>query len=568
MWRKLMLTLVVLGAMFFSVPGALAQEKSYSAERFDVDIVVQNDGSLLVTETVAFSFVGEPFTFVFRELPIDRTDGIEILEASVDGRSYPQGTNAGQVEIENGGDIRVTWHMEPTANTTRTFVLEYQVFGVVQQSGGVDLLRYQPLPDEFEYSIDSSTITVRYPSSADLQAAPTVTAGGFQAEGSGNVVTFTRQNINPDETLVFEMAFEAGSLVSAPPAWQARQAQQRALAPVWIGIGVIIVLVGAFGAFWIWHTHQPQTVRQMARGTAVHYEPPNDLPPAIAGVLNGSGASPSWSNALATLFDLADRGILSIEESEDKKWYQSRDFQIVLQKEPANLRPHEQGLLDLLFETKHGRQTAVKLSKLNNVVTGKQWKKFTEPLEAEIKAAGYIDQARKTQRQRVIGGGIFIFVLGMLALIGTPLALSNLFGAWPLAVAFGLFIVFVLLVGVGSSLTILTDEAKMMADEWQSFYNYMKDVTRRKAAVGETNMFNRFLPYAASYGLLHQWAKFFQKEGWTELPPYFHALSRSGDDGMTAFVAMAGASSSSGGSAAGAGAAGAGAAGGGASGAG
>jgi hypothetical protein len=68
--------------------------------------------------------------------------------------------------------------------------------------------------------------------------------------------------------------------------------------------------------------------------------------------------------------------------------------------------------------------------------------------------------------------------------------------------------------------------------------------------------------------LLHQWDTFLQKEGWTELPPYFHALSHSGDEGMNAFVAMAGTSSSSGGSAAGAGAAGAGAAGGGASGAG
>ena len=121
---------------------------------------------------------------------------------------------------------------------------------------------------------------------------------------------------------------------------------------------------------------------------------------------------------------------------------------------------------------------------------------------------------------------------------------------------------------VGNGLTILTDEAKAMADEWQSFHNYLKDVTRKKAAVGGTNMFNRFLPYAASYGLLHQWAKFFQKEGWTELPAYFHAVSRTGSDGMTAFVAMAGSSSSSGGSAAGAGGAGAGAAGGGASGAG
>lgn len=562
--RQKLVFVLVAAMLLLGVPAAMAQEKSYSAERFDVDVVAQNDGSLLVTETVVFSFVGDPFTFVFRELPTDKTDGITILAASVDGRSYPQGSNAGQVEIDPGRNIRVTWHMEPTANVSRTFVLQYQVFGVVQQAENSDLLRYQPLPDEFEYTIDSSTITVRYPGTAVLQGSPTLTAGQAQLQHSGETVTLTRQNINPNETMVFEMTFDSGTLISAPPVWQAQQAEQRALVPVWFGLAAVILLAGAALSFWIWRSHQPTA----SKGTAVLYEPPNNLPPAIAGVLNANGASPSWPNALATLFDLADRGILTIEEIPDKKWYQSQDFLIVRQTYPANLRPHEEGLLALLFESKNGPQTAVKLSKLNNVVTGKQWEKFTEPLKAEIKAAGFIDPQRKTRRQWVIGGSVLVLIVAMLALVATPLLLDALFGAWPLVVAFSLFIVFVMLMAVGSSLTILTDEAKLMADEWQSFYRYLQNVTRKKAAVGEPNMFNRFLPYAASYGLLHQWAKFFQKEGWTELPPYFHAISHSGDDGMAAFVAMTSSSSASGGSAAGAGAAGAGAAGGGASGAG
>ena len=557
MWRKLVVALCVLGLALFSVPAILAQEKSYSADRFDVDVVVQNDGSLLITETVVFSFVGEPFTFVFRELPTDKTDGIAILGASVDGRSYPRGSNAGQVEVEPGSDIRVTWHMEPTANVTRTFVLEYQIFGVVQQAEAADLLRYQSLPDVFEYSIASSTVTVRYPGTAVLQAPPIVTLGQTEMVQNGNSVTFTRQNIGPNESMVFEMAFNKGSLISAPPAWQARQTEQQALAPLWIGVGLVILVAGSIGAFGVWRMHQPQTVK----GTAVIYEPPNDLPPAIAGVLNGYGVKPAWPNALATLFDLAERGILSIEEIEGQKWFQGRDFSIVQQNVPSGLRPHEQGLLDLLFDSKKGRQTAVKLSKLNGVVSGKQWKKFSEPLEAEVKAAGYIDKTRQTRRQWVMGGSIIFLTLGILVLVGIPIGLINNFGPWPVAVAFSFFILFGIWMIVGNGLTILTDEAKAMADEWQSFHNYLKDVTRKKAAVGGTNMFNRFLPYAASYGLLHQWAKFFQKEGWTELPAYFHAVSRTGSDGMTAFVAMAGSSSSSGGSAAGA-------AGGGASGAG
>ncbi|WP_420642511.1 DUF2207 family protein [Candidatus Leptofilum sp.] len=564
MWRKLIALMVIFGTLLFGVPAVLAQDKSYSADRFDVDVVVQSDGSLLVTETVVFTFVGEPFTFVFRELPTSKTDGIEILSASVDSRTYPAGTNAGQVEIEDGNDIRITWHIEPTVNTSRTFVLEYRMLGVVRQEDGVDLLRYQPLPDEFEYTIDSSTVTVTYPTVANLLETPVVTTGQAQVDRGGNMVTFSRQNVKSDETMVFAMQFAEGSLISAPPAWQVRRAEQNALGPLWIGAGVFILVVGSLGAWWVYRTHQPKT----HKSTAVLYEPPNDLPPAIAGVLNGHGAKPAWSNALATLFDLADRGILSIEEVEDKKWYQGQDFVIVQQKmSPSGLRPHEQGLLDLLFETKKGQETAVKMSKLSTMVSGKQWKKFTEPLEAELKAAGYIDAARKSRRNWVMAGSIIFLIIGTAAMIGLPMGLADQFGAWPVAIGMSLFILFAVWLTMGNALTILTDEAKMMADEWQGFHDYLKDVTHKKAAVGGTNIFNQFLPYAASYGLLHQWAKFFEKEGWTEVPPYFQAVNRSGSESMAAFVAMTGSSSSSGGAAAGAGGA-AGAAGGGASGAG
>jgi uncharacterized membrane protein len=127
------------------------------------------------------------------------------------------------------------------------------------------------------------------------------------------------------------------------------------------------------------------------------------------------------------------------------------------------------------------------------------------------------------------------------------------------------------LVGViaGVALSPLTDEGATVAAGWKQFADHLKEVSRGKAAVSGPQMFQRFLPYAAGFGLLQAWAKWFQKRGWTELPPYFTALSQADDGGVSAFVAMAAATSTSGGSAAGgAGGAGAGAAGGGASGAG
>lgn len=557
MWRNILFSVMLIGLF---VGNVAAQEKSYSADRFDVSVVVQEDGSLQVTETVVFDFVGGPFTFVFRELETDLTDGITQIEASVDGRSYPEGDQPGQVEISGDDPIRVEWHLEDTSNATRTFTLRYRVLGVVRQTDGADLLRYQPLPDEYEYTIDSSTVTITYPPTASRSGEPVVTTGNGQVSTGGNAITITAQNLSPDETMVVEIPFAPGTLISAPPQWQQRQTEQNALAPLWISLAIVILVVGIVALIVVWRHLKPDVPKPA--GTA--YEPPGDLPPAIAGAINGSNAEPGWSNALATLFALAERGALRIDEIPQQKWFRNYDFVIKLVEEPADLRPHERGLLAALFETKKGRRDEVKLSRLSSQMSSRQWEKFKEPLKKEIEATGYISQPRRDRRRQlmVVGG-----LLMMFSLPGAILAITVL-GPWFLTVAGALFIVGVLTMGMGGSLSVLTDEGAAVAAEWQRFYEHLKDVSKGKAAVSGPSMFERFLPYAASYGLLSQWAKWFAKEGWTDLPPYFHTLATSGSDGNAAFVAMMAASSSSGGSAAGAGAAGAGAAGGGASGAG
>jgi uncharacterized membrane protein len=119
---------------------------------------------------------------------------------------------------------------------------------------------------------------------------------------------------------------------------------------------------------------------------------------------------------------------------------------------------------------------------------------------------------------------------------------------------------------MGQTLAPLSDAGARLAAEWKGFHEYLKNVTRAKAAVTRPDAFALYLPYAAAFGLLLQWARYFGKEDDTELPAYFQALPHTGASSMAAFVAMTSATTSSGGS--GAGAAGAGAAGGGASGAG
>ena len=129
--------------LFLSQPSAPA--KTYSAEQFNQAITVQQDGSLLVKETVIFTFSGGPFTYVYRDLPTDKTDGVVVLSATMDEHTMPRGTGAGQVEIAAGNPVKVTWHFAPLSDQTHTFVLAYRDLGVVQKAPGADLLNWEVL---------------------------------------------------------------------------------------------------------------------------------------------------------------------------------------------------------------------------------------------------------------------------------------------------------------------------------------------------------------------------------------------------------------------------------------
>jgi uncharacterized membrane protein len=232
------------------------------------------------------------------------------------------------------------------------------------------------------------------------------------------------------------------------------------------------------------------------------------------------------------------------------------------------LRPHEEQLLEMLFTTRDGEMVdSISMSKVGSLLTSARWKQFTESVEAEMKAAGLLDADQKRRSQRlIVGGMIALFLAG--SIFVAALLLQSVFGFWPLLVTGALFLLFLIALIAGYSLSVLSADGARIAAAWEPFYRHLNEVTRRRAAITSPDMFERYLPYAAAFGLLNAWAKRFANESRTQPPAYFHTLGTADGMPMGAFVAMVAASSSSGGAAAGAGAAGAAAAGGGASGAG
>ncbi len=558
--KRLFLIIVFLAAVLslLATP-ASAAEKRYVATRYDVAATVEPGGDLLVTETVTYAFYGEPFTFVFRELETAFTDGVTIIDVLMDGQSLPAGTDAGRAEIRGE---RVTWHMAPAVDESHTFTLRYRLHGVVRQDDGGDTLRFQILPTEHDFEILESETTLTFPAGVQPLGDVAVIAGAGAVQRLEDGVEIDAGQLAADTSLAIEVTFPAGSIISQPPAWQARQQAQARTAPYWLLGGILIAAVGTAGFSLASRRYQAPPAR-VVRNERV-YEPPARLPPAYAGALASHNGRPQWQHALATLFDLAERGVLSIEEQPRTGLFSSRDF-VVRQAGPGELAPHEEALLALLFEGKDGRDDEVRFSKLQQRVTGKRWKAFEETLWQELKQAGLVSEARRAAGNRLMAAGAGVMVLGLLLIPVIALALRA--GPASLAVPLGMVLAGVAGLLLGVSVKPLTAQGVQEAADWKPFASYLKRITRGKAAVTRPDIFTHYLPYAAAFGMLHNWARRFQREGVTTAPGWFHAAAAGQDGSMAAFVAMTGSASSSGGSAAGAGAAG-GAAGGGAAGAG
>jgi hypothetical protein len=569
MVRRLLISILVLGAVAGLLGACGDDGKSYSADRFDVDLAIQPGGSLIVTETVDFRFVGGPFTYVFRDLTFNEIEGIDRLQASLDGAVLPQGIGPGQVEIQAGNPLKVTWHLPPTYDAAHSFGLVYRVQGALRQLDDADALIWRAVPEEHDYKIASSTVKLSYPPSAQLLGQPTVQGANAAVEMGEGQAVLQVQNIGDDENLVVEARFAPGSLLSAPPAWQVAQAERtaqvRPAQMLGLGVGLLTVLLG--GALVIGYSRRfrrPQAARPAVPFKAI--EPPSPASPAVAAKLVSHG-----NPALAAIFDLAQRGALSIEET-TSRW--GRSFTLRRQPAPGSLKPHEQGLLTALFQTKRGSEDELPLSQVASRLASKA-KLFNQPLDEEMALAGLLDQPRQAQRSRLITAAVMGTLLGGvgcgIGLIWGVVAAENAQWAMLPAAAVlvglgaGLFIVGLLALIVATTLSNWTEQGERAAADWKGFAGYLKDVTKGKDDLLDVTRFDRYLPYAAGFGLGEAWTKRYQQQSGFSLPPWFQALHA--DDSSAAFMAVMVASQASFSSGGGVGGAG-GASGGGASGAG
>lgn len=323
-----------------------------------------------------------------------------------------------------------------------------------------------------------------------------------------------------------------------------------AAAPDWSTIlpTALAVLVAALAAWWCW-----RRTREREPGFPVLFEPPFLVPPALGVKVLDETDAPE--DLQATLFDLAERGVLRLQ-GDDDTWY----IEVVQPLESEQLYPLEQALLSGLDLHQVGDTFVVASSEgSGRTVAAARSAMRSKVAEA---ASEHLDASRAGTLAVLAGWG------GMIAtavMVGVHFFGDTGWVSWPLLAGVATFSFGVM--GMLFEPGVSTTRTATGRDLWSRTGGFARFLTTESSearfdAASHLDWYPRYLAWAVALGVADRWAARYREQGvevptvpwliWTGTGQQFstESMSRSFDSaiaGASAAYAASQAASSGGG---------------------
>lgn len=551
-FRVIRVTLLLLVLSVLGSAPAIADASDDVVRSLDINIVVQADGGLQVTETYEWDFgtrQGLGFTRVLDarfEYPPDRS--MERVYRYDDFSVYSPSAAPADVWVRQDGpqvavDVGAPDGSSDRRTGVQTYVLSYTVEGAMNPIRGQDgvadqdELYWNVTGHEWNNRIEDVTTTISGPAEIVDEACYMGQSGSgadcTDLQSSSSQVVATADSLRSGEGLTVMAAFPADTFTDISPLLEPseRGALSRWTDPlvdfmtrhaalliplgvaVPIGLGVLRVrrnrdlIFEHFppGVIPPQGPNAPVRMMTVEPPVAVRFEPPEVLTPAETGALMEKRATPKHMSA--TIISLASRGYLRIEEAGTNLRGTVNDWTLIATPESApneQLRDYERYLLQSLFA---GR-TSVQISALRNrFATNMRTAK--KQLRHGIDASGYF--VKKLRSAARTGGNPFAFIWGvfvvgfLLRLIDTSWSSS----AVTLGVLVAVFLVLVIIVNMVTARRAQQRTAlgRALYEQARGFEEYISKAEGRQLQFEEgEDIFSRFLPYAIVFGVADRWA--------------------------------------------------------------
>jgi len=410
--RALLAATIALCLTFFAST-ALAQKpgvaglSSAGGERihtYDSDIVIEENGDLMVTETITVTALGRDIRRgIYRDFPTryrDRygnrvTVGFDVLEVLRDGRAEPWHTE----NVSNGVRIYVGDADTFLQNGQYTYTIRYRTTNQLHFGDSLDEIYFNITGNGWAFPIDSASATIHLPQNALALTAEGYTGRFGSSEQAyridrdtpGLVTLRATRALGPQDGFTISVSFEKGNV--APPSAIDRTGRLLAdNAPLLIGLFGVLVIFAYYHLSWL------RVGRDPTKGTVVPlFEPPQDFSPAATRFVDRMGFDQKAFTA--AIINMAVKGFLTIEE-------EGRSFKLVKAAgDPSVLSPGEKKLGEKLL----GTRSSIKLKQSHHETFSSAISALKSSLKREYEAANFI---RNTQYMIPgVGGTIIILVL-------------------------------------------------------------------------------------------------------------------------------------------------------------
>lgn len=527
---------------FLSPNIASAQSKSLEWLRWDVDVTINTDGTFRVVETQEVAFIGGPFTFGFRNIPMDQVESITDIVVregdTIYSDSRSESPNTYYTSF-SGDELVINWFYPSTENLTRVWTIEYTVSGGLILFEDGDQLFWKAVPPNHDFPIGSSTVVVHLPPGATIDANMPLASYGtaaFQPEVSfdGTQVSFFSSGpIAAGDEFEVRVQWPHGIVQAQAPAWQAEWEQERA----WDegGRQTLNLLFGAAGVLLLFGGPVLLYLLWMLRGrdpkvgvVPTHLsEPPSDLEPGLAGTLVDEKAD--MEDIVATMVDLARRGVIEMEELKTTRLLggKSTNFRFRLLGETTGLRPYERTLVSRMFGGKQEIKLTDLREKFYSSVSDLQRELYDETV-----AEGFFRTSPKKVRARFTGLGI----AGLVLSAGIGFCVLGAFGSridalWCPFISLGITSIGMII--VGQAMPAKTPVGSEEKAKWEAFKKYIERIEDYTELEAATEQFDKYLPYAIAFGLEHSWVNKFSRVPSTPMPGWYmpYGMGRAGRGG-------------------------------------
>jgi uncharacterized membrane protein len=495
---------------------APAAAKSWRISNFQDTITVNNDGSALVNETISLVFVGE-WHGIHRTIPIEYP--------GPDGTNYQLFIDIKSITDENGAKLKydsstsgaardLKIYIPNAVDATRIVDIAYRVRNATRFFDQYDEFYWNVTGNDWPVPIDRATATVHLPDSASGSLRAQAFTGVYgsterdaTAKVEGSNAEFATNNPLPMRGgMTIDVYIPKGIL--AEPGGLTKLFWFIGSNPV---VFLPLVTLAVMFILWWYAGRDPDP----GMSVAPRYEPPTGISPAEAGTLLDDRIHPR--DITSTIVDLAVRGFIKIEETDDKGLvFHHKDYIFhLLQKRQdwSGLAPHERVMMENIFT---GDVADTRLSSLKNRFYTAVPVVRTDIMSA-LKQKGIYTLDPESANAYSFGAAFCMVI---------PFAIFQYFGWADFFSSVPMLILSILISALiwwlfARVMTAKTIKGARTHIAVLGFQEFMNRVDADRLKVMPPNTFEKFLPYAMALGVEHHWAQAFA--GIIKDPPSWYA---------------------------------------------